>query len=345
MRQCRLGSSGLRVSPLCLGTMNFGGPTDEKESERLVGLSRDAGITFIDTANTYNDGRSEETVGRAIRADRHRWVLATKANGVFGTGANERGSSRKAIMEAAKRSLARLGTDYIDVYYLHREDLETPLAESVRAMADLQRAGLIRYFALSNHKAWRVAEICGICDGLGTDRPVASQPYYNAMNRGPEVEQLPACLYYGLGVVPYSPLARGVLSAKYDPDAPPPPGTRAGRSDQRMMQTEWRRESLVIARTLKEHAEARGITPGQFAVAWVLNNSLVTSVIAGPRTEAQLSDYLAALDYRFTAEDEALVDRLVPPGHASTPGYTDPIEPVEGRRPWSALTADGAART
>jgi aryl-alcohol dehydrogenase-like predicted oxidoreductase len=331
-----LGRSGLRVSPLCLGTMNFGGATEAVESLRLIDISREAGVNFIDTANVYNSGRSEEIVGKAIRGDRHRWVLATKANGAFGDGPNERGSSRKAIMEACKRSLQRLNTDYIDVYYLHREDLQTPLAESVRAMADLQRSGMIRYFALSNHRAWRVAEICNICDDLGVDRPVASQPYYNAMNRTLEIEHLPACAFYGLGVVPYSPLARGVLSAKYDPDAPPPSGSRAARQDARMMQTEWRRESLVIARTLKAHAEARGVTPGQFAFAWVLHNRLVTSVIAGPRTEEQLIDYLGSLTYQFTAEDEAVVDGLVPPGHLSTPGYTDPAEPVEGRKPYSS---------
>ena len=334
MKYRHLGRSGLLVSPLCLGTMNFGTATDAAESIRLIGLSRDAGVNFIDTANVYNAGRSEEIVGEAIHNDRHRWVLATKVNGAYGDGPNERGSSRKAIMDACRNSLKRLNTDYIDIYYLHREDLHTPLAESVRAMADLQRSGLIRYFALSNHRAWRVAEICNICDDLGIDRPVASQPYYNAMNRTLEIEHLPACAFYGLGVVPYSPLARGVLSAKYDPDAPPPNDSRAARQDMRMMQTEWRRESLVIARTLKAHAEARGITAGQFAFAWVLNNRLVTSVIAGPRTEEQLNDYLGGLSYNLTPADEALVDRLVPPGHLSTPGYTDPAEPVEGRRPY-----------
>jgi aryl-alcohol dehydrogenase (NADP+) len=333
MEYSNLGRSGLKVSPLCLGAMMFGGAADEATSRRLIGMARDAGVNFIDTANTYNDGRSEEIVGRTIHGDRHRWVVATKVNGVFGEGPNARGSSRRAIMESVKQSLARLATDYIDVYYLHREDLQTPLAETVRAMGDLARAGAIRYFALSNHKAWRVAEICNICDGLGIDRPVASQPYYNAMNRTLEVEHLPACAYYGLGVVPYSPLARGVLTGKYDPDAPPPDDSRAARQDTRMMQTEWRRESLVIARTLKAHAEARGITPGQFAFAWVLNNRLVTAVIGGPRTEAQLADYIGALDYRFTTDDEALVDSLVAAGHASTPGYTDPLEPVEGRVP------------
>jgi aryl-alcohol dehydrogenase-like predicted oxidoreductase len=168
---------------------------------------------------------------------------------------------------------------------------------------------------------------------MGIDRPVVSQPYYNAMNRQPEVEQLPAAAHYGLGIVPYSPLARGVLTGKYQPDLPPPAGTRAGRQDPRMMQTEWRPESLHLAQQIKAHAEKRGITAGQFAFAWVLNNRLVTSVIGGPRTIEQWNDYVGALAYRFTAEDEALVDRLVATGHPSSPGYNDPAYPIEGRVP------------
>jgi aryl-alcohol dehydrogenase-like predicted oxidoreductase len=148
----------------------------------------------------------------------------------------------------------------------------------------------------------------------------------------PEVEHLPACGFYGLGVVPYSPLARGVLTGKYSPEAPPPADTRAGRADKRMMQSEWRPESLQMAQDVKRHAEARGITPGQFAVSWVLHNRLITATIGGPRTEAQWDDYVGALSYRFTAEDEALVDAMVPAGHPSTPGYTDPAYPLEGRK-------------
>jgi aryl-alcohol dehydrogenase (NADP+) len=152
------------------------------------------------------------------------------------------------------------------------------------------------------------------------------------MNRMPEVEHFPACGYYGLGIVSYSPLARGVLTGKYAPDAAPGKDTRAGRNDPRMMQTEWRPESLKLAQEIKAHAEKKGITAGQFAVSWVLNSSFVNSVIAGPRTEAQWDDYIKALDYTFTAEDEALIDRLVAPGHPSTPGFNDPAYPIEGRR-------------
>ena len=251
----------------------------------------------------------------------------------MGPGPNDRGLPRRWIMQAAEASLRRLGTDVIDIYYLHKEDHATPLTETVRAMGDLVRDGKILHFGVSNHRSWRVAEICRLCDELGIDRPVVSQPYYNAMNRMPEVEHLPACGYYGLGVVPYSPLARGVLTGKYGLDTTPSADTRAGRSDKRMMQTEWRPESLAIAQEIKRHAEARGVTAGQFAVSWVLNNRLVTAVIAGPRTEAQWDEYLGALDYVFTAEDEALIDRLVATGHPSTPGYNDPAYPGEGRVP------------
>ena len=331
----RLGRSGLQVSPLCLGTMMFGGPTDEAESIRLIHIARDSGINFIDTADVYSQGRSEEIVGRALAGERERWVLATKLGNAMGEAPLRRGLSRRWAHLAVADSLRRLGTDWIDIYYLHREDPLTPLDETVQAMGELIAAGKIRYFGLSNFRAWRLAEICNSCDRLGVPRPVVLQPYYNALNRMPEVELLPACAHYGLGVAPYSPVARGVLSGKYRPGEAPPADSRAGRNDTRMMQTEWREESLLIAERLALHAAARGITPAQFAVAWLLNNALVTAPIVGPRTEAQLRDYLGAIAYRFTAEDEALVDSLVSPGHPSTPGYNDPAYPLEGRVPRS----------
>jgi aryl-alcohol dehydrogenase-like predicted oxidoreductase len=331
MEYRNLGASGLKVSPLCLGTMMFGGATDEATSQRIVDAAQAQGVNFIDTADVYNDGASEEITGRAIKAARSWWVLATKLANPTEPGPNGRGLSRGYMMRAVDASLKRLGTDTIDIMYMHKEDHSVPLTEIVHAMADLVRSGKIRHFGVSNHRAWRVAEICRLCDLAGIDRPVVSQPLYNALNRMVEVEHLPACAHLGLGVFPYSPLARGVLTGKYTPDVPPPEGTRAGRQDKRILETEWRPESLHIAKTLAEHATARGITAGQFALAWVLNNKLVTGAITGPRTEAQWADYIGALDYRFTSEDEALVDRLVVPGHASTPGYNDPAYPIEGR--------------
>jgi aryl-alcohol dehydrogenase (NADP+) len=331
-----LGRSGISVSRLCLGAMMFGGPTDAATSERLIARAAGAGINFLDTADAYNGGKSEEVVGAAIKANRHAWVLATKIANKVGKGPNEGGLSRKWVIQGAEACLRRLGTDYVDILYLHKEDHATPLETTVRALGDLVHAGKIRHFGVSNYRSWRIAEICRLCDGFGIDRPVVSQPYYNAMNRQPEIEQIPAAAHYGLGVFPYSPLARGVLTAKYRPGEAPEPGSRAARQDRRMLETELRPESLEIAQRIRDHAAARGTSPAHFAINWVLHNRLVTGCIVGPRTEAHLEDYLAALNYRFTAEDEALVDALVSPGHPSTPGYNDPQYPIEGRVPASA---------
>jgi aryl-alcohol dehydrogenase-like predicted oxidoreductase len=330
MEYRRLGRSGLKVSPLCLGAMMFGDQADQETSLRIVAKAREAGVNFIDTADAYSAGRSEEIVGRALKADRDRWVLATKV-GFPADAVLPADLSRKYVLRAVEQSLRRLDTDYIDLYYLHRDDPTTPLEETVRALADLIRQGKIRYFGVSNFRSWRLAEVVRLCDGLGIDRPVASQPQYNAMNRMPELEHLPACEFYGVGVVPYSPLARGVLTGKYASVDQLPEGSRAARNDRRILQTELRPESIRLAHEIKAHAEANGSKASHFALNWVLNNALVTSVIAGPRTVEQWDDYLAALNTPFTAEDEALVARLVAAGHPSTPGFTDPQYPVTGR--------------
>jgi aryl-alcohol dehydrogenase (NADP+) len=310
--------------------MMFGDQTDEIEAGRIVASARDTGVNFIDTADTYGAGKSEEIVGRTIKADRARWVLATKLG--YPAGAPFPADlSRRYVMHAAEQSLRRLGTDYIDLYYLHYDDVSTPLEETVRAMADLIRQGKIRYFGVSNFRAWRLAEVVRLCDQFGIDRPAASQPQYNAMNRQPEMEHLPACDFYGVGVVPYSPLARGVLTGKYAGMEQLPEGSRAARGDKRIVQTELRPESIALAQQIKTHAEAHGSTTSHFAVNWVLNNKLISSVIAGPRTLAQWEDYAAALATPFTPEDEAMVERLVAAGHPSTPGFTDPQYPVTGR--------------
>jgi aryl-alcohol dehydrogenase-like predicted oxidoreductase len=329
MQYVPLGQSGFKVSPVCLGTMMFGGAADEESSRRIIDKARGFGINFIDTADVYNSGASEEIVGRAIAADRDKWIVATKV----GSGDAKGLLAGARVRKSAEESARRLKTDRIDIYYLHKEDHATPLEETIGAIADLLRRGVIRSFGVSNYRGWRVAEICRLCDTLGIARPIVSQPYYNALNRMPEIEHLPACGYLGLGVFPYSPIARGVLTGKYRPGEAPSAETRVGRNDKRMMQTEWRPESLEIAQALKQHAESRGINAAQFAVAWVLNNRLVTGVVAGPRTEEQLDDYVRALDYRFTADDEALVDQFVTTGHPSTPRYNDPAYPIEGRVP------------
>lgn len=329
-----LGRNGLRVSPLCLGTMMFGAETDPTTSRRIIDRAFDQGVNFIDTADGYAKFESEVVVGEAIRDSRDSWVLATKFGNARGADTNHRGASRKYIYRALEGSLDRLGTDYVDIYYLHREDHETRIEETVRAFGALISEGKIRYYGLSNHRAWKIAEFCRVADQLGVDRPIASQPLYNLANRQIEFEHLDACDYYGMGVVPYSPLARGVLTAKYRADETPSAESRAGRNDQRMRDTEWRPESLVIAQRVAEHVADRGISPGQFALAWVLNNRLVTAPVVGPRTEAQWEDYLPALEYVFTAEDEALVNELVATGHSTTPGYNDHFHHFFGRRPY-----------
>lgn len=332
MQYKKLGRSGLKVSRLCLGTMMFGGRATRDDSIRIVEAARDDGVNFLDTADGYNAGESERIVGEAVRTDRDDWIVASKVAVPMGEEPNRRGLSRGWIMAECDNSLARLGTGHIDLYYLHKEDHETDLAETVRAMGDLMRAGKIRYWGVSNYRAWRIAEICRLADMLGVERPIACQPYYNALNRMPEVEVLPACAHYGLAVVPYSPLARGVLTGKYAPGAAPPPDSRAARNDKRIMETEWREESLDIAQKVTAHADAMGITVGQYAIAWLLANDIVTSVIAGPRTLDQWIDYVPAVDYAWSGDDEALLDALVKPGHPSTPGYSDPSYPIEGRR-------------
>lgn len=251
----------------------------------------------------------------------------------MGVTPDRRGISRRWLLQAIDESLARLGTDHVDLWYLHLDYETTPLAETIAAVADVIRAGKVRYWGLSNFRAWRIAEAVALAEALGAPAPVAVQPYYNAMNRMPEVEILPVCRHFGLGVVPYSPLARGVLTGKYDPAKPPPAESRAGRKDARMMQTEFRRESLLAAQKIKAHAEKKGMTAGQFALLWVLANRIVTSVLAGPRTLAQWKEYAGALDHlgKLGLADEKLIDSLVPPGQPSTPGYSDPKYPPDGR--------------
>ncbi len=326
-----LGRSGLKVSPLCLGTMMFGDRTDAAEAGRIVASAREAGVNFVDTADVYAKGESERITGKLLASGRDRWVLATKVANPMGDDPNRRGTGRKWVMQAIDESLARLGLDYVDIYYIHRDTGDVPMEETVGAMGDLIRAGKIRHWGVSNLRGWRIAEAVRACEALGVARPIVCQPYYNAMNRQPENDILPACQHYGIGVVPYSPLARGVLTGKYAPGSEPPAETRAGRKDKRMLETEFRQESLDIAQKVKAHAEKKGMTPGDLAVNWVLANPIVASVIAGPRTLEQWNAYLGSLGKPYDDKDEALIDELVRPGHPSTPGYNDPNYPLTGR--------------
>ncbi|MFZ4481204.1 MAG: aldo/keto reductase [Rhodoferax sp.] len=331
MQYRTLGNSQLKVSTLCLGTMMFGDQTAHDEAAAIVADAHANGVNYIDTADVYSSGRSEAMVGELLKGQRHDWVLATKLGNTMSKRVNEGRYSRSWMLREIQASLTRLQTDHVDILYLHRDFTGMNLEEPLRALDAMLRAGLIRYWGVSNFRGWRIAELMRVAGQLGMPGPVVCQPYYNLLNRMPEVEVLPACAHYGIGVTPYSPIARGVLTGKYPPGSTPDPASRAGRADARIAETEWRAESLQIAQQLKVHAESRGISLAQFACSWVQANAAVSSIIAGPRTLAQWQHYLPALDYAFTAEDEALVDSLVKPGHPSTPGYSDPAYPTHGR--------------
>lgn len=332
MHYRRLGQSNLKVSVLCLGTMMFADQTGRDEARAIVDDAQEHGVNYIDTADVYSDGASETMVGELLKGRREQWVLATKLGNPMGQGVNDRHFSRTWMLREIDSSLKRLQTDNVDILYLHRDVNGMDLEEPLRALQAMLQAGKIRAWGVSNYRGWRIAEMVRIAGELGMPRPVVCQPYYNLLNRMPEVEILPACDYYGIGVTPYSPIARGVLTGKYAPGQPPVEGSRAARGDKRIAETEFREESLVIAQKLKAHAEAKGITLAQFATAWVLAHKAVSSVIAGPRTLKQWQDYLPATDYAVTAEDEALVDSFVRPGHPSTHGFTDPSHPLYPRR-------------
>ena len=327
----QLGRSPLRVSALCLGTMMFADQTDAREAGAILADAREHGVNFIDTADVYSKGGSESLLGELLAGSRDDWILASKLGNRMGDGQNELGYSRFWMLREVEASLKRLRTDRLDILYLHRDYEEMDLEEGLRAIDTLIRDGKLRYWGLSNFRGWRIAEAVRVARELNMPGPAVCQPYYNLLNRMPEVEILPACANYGLGVVPYSPIARGVLSGKYAPGQAPAADSRAGRGDKRMHQTEFREESLRIAQQLQEHVASRGITLAQFATAWVLAHRAVSSVIAGPRTLGQWQAYAPALEVKLTAEDEALVDSLVAPGHPSTPGYTDPGYPLQRR--------------
>src|SRR5262245_56934059 len=296
-----LGRTGVRVSPLCLGTMMFGGQTSEADSIRIIHKAIDSGINFVDTADMYHAGVSEQVVGKALAGRRPQVVLATKGRNKMGEGPNDWATSRLHMRQALDASLSRLSTDCIDLYYVHAPYFNTPIDETLRFLDDAVHQGKILYPACSNFRAWRVCEALWTSDKLGLARFAAVQPLYNLVNRDIEVELLPLCQEHKLGVVSYSPLARGILTAKYKPGEAFPEGSRASRNDKRMKEAELRDESLVISQRLADHCHAKGSPPSQFALAWCLANPILKSIILGPRTLEQFQDNLAALAVTITS--------------------------------------------
>ncbi len=289
----RLGRAGLKVSEICLGTMTFGHSTDQAEAERIVGSALDAGVIFFDTANGYNGGASETMLGKALGARRRDAVIATKVFNPMGPGPNDSGMSRRHIMQAVEDSLRRMGTDHIDLYYIHHVDVQTPLEEMLRAFDDLVRHGKVLYTGCSNYETWRLMEAIWLSDSNGWARFEGYQPQYSLVVRDIEEELVPACALKGLGIVAWAPLAGGYLAGKYKPGQTSVAGTRSAEN-WAFPTRFYHPDHETILGTLLDVAAELGRTPAQVAVRWVLDQQQVTSAIVGARTAAQLGDTLAA---------------------------------------------------
>lgn len=316
MEYRNLGRTGVTVSGLCLGTMTFGDAADEAESGRMYAAARESGVNFFDTADVYAGGRSEEILGRLIAHERDAVIVASKVFGRTGDDVNARGLSRRHVTRAVEASLRRLGTDRLDVYYVHQFDARTPIEETLRAFDDLVRRGLILYPAVSNWAAWQIVKALGISAREQLARFEVVQPMYNLAKRQVEVEILPMAAAEGLAVVPYSPLGGGLLTGKYRPDTKPDAG-RLVESD--MYRKRYDRATYFeIAARFTELAETRGVHPVTLGVAWVASHPHVTAPIIGGRTLEQLRPSLAAADFPMSEELRAEITALtpeVPPAH------------------------------
>lgn len=310
MQHVKFGRTGLSVSRLCLGTMTFGLQCDEAASRAILDAAQDAGIDFLDTADAYplgasrdQVGRTEEIIGRWLQGRRHRVIVATKAGMRMGPAPWDQGCSRKHLLEAVDASLRRLATDYIDLYQLHWDDTATPLDEMLEALDAIVRSGKARYVGVSNFSAWRLARMIGRAETLRLVRPASVQPRYNLLSRQAERELLPMVRDEGLAVIPYNPLAGGMLTGKYLPGSQPQEGTRftLGKAGQMYQDRYWHERELQATAALRELAQAHGAPLTQVAIAWVLARPEVTSVIVGASRPEQLADPVAALQLQLPA--------------------------------------------
>jgi aryl-alcohol dehydrogenase-like predicted oxidoreductase len=323
MEYRNLGRTGVQVSPLCLGGMLFGEQTDEAQALTIIDCALDAGLNFLDTANIYNRGRSEEIIGRALRRNgrRARVVLATKVHGRMDEhDPNAWGNSRRHILEQCEASLRRLQTDVIDLYQLHRPLSTIPIDETLRALDDLVRSGKVRYLGTSTFAAWQLVEALWVSKELGLHRLVCEQPPYHLLDRRIERELVPMAQTYGLALLPWSPLAGGFLSGKYRRGETPPPGSRLGQSPQGT-DPHFTDAAFQVLEVVTALAHEKQATPSQLALAWVAQQPGVTSAIIGPRTPMQFEDCLGAMDVQLTAEDRLRLDMVASPGRATVPYY------------------------
>ncbi len=329
------GRTGVSVSPLCLGCMMFGGKTSAEDSYAIIDRAIEGGINFLDTANVYSRGQSEIVTGEALKRNgkRHQIVLATKVHGrMDDEDVNMAGSSRRHIIDQCDASLKRLQTDYIDLYQIHRPRSDTPIDETLRALDDLIRAGKVRYIGTSTFAAWQVMESLWISKELGLNRFVSEQPPYHILDRRIERELIPLAQTYGVAIIPWSPLAGGLLTGKYGRNTKPPEDSRfADVANNPRLQARMTADLFDVVDGLQPLADAKGCTVAQLALAWCMHQPGVTSPIIGPRTMEQLEDNLGALQVEITAEDRATIDSLVLPGRMVSPFYEADFGPHQYR--------------
>ncbi len=332
-----LGTTGVKVSPLCLGAMMFGawGETDHDESIRIIHRALDAGINFIDTADVYSRGESEEIVGKALKDRRDDVVLATKVHGAMGDDPNERGNSRRWIVREVENSLRRLQTDWIDLYQIHRPEADTDIDETLGALSDLVRAGKVRYIGSSTFPASQIVEAQWTAERRVRERFVCEQPPYSILVRGVETDVLPTCMRYGMDVIPWSPLAGGWLSGRYRKDDYPA-SRRAQLVPRRYdMSLPGNQRKLEAADALARLAEETGMSLVHMAIAFVIRHPAVTAAIIGPRTMEHLDSQLGSADVELSGEVLDRIDELVPPGVDLNPtdaGWDNPALAPQARR-------------
>jgi aryl-alcohol dehydrogenase-like predicted oxidoreductase len=335
MKYRSFGRTGVKVSELCLGCMMFGGKTTPEDSYDIIDKAIGSGINFLDTANVYSRGRSEEVTGEALARNgkRHQIVLATKVHGTMADDdVNMSGNSRRHIIQQAEASLRRLQTDYIDLYQIHRPQSDIPIDETLRALDDLIRDGKVRYIGTSTFAAWQVMESLWTSKELGLNRFVCEQQPYNILDRRVERELLPMARTYGIATIPWSPLAGGLLTGKYTRNAPVPTDSRFANVDDNPIQKRRMVEQVYdVNEALQPMADAKGCTVAQLSLAWVNQQPGVTSPIIGPRTMAQLEDNLGAVDVTLNEEDLAVIDGLVPSGQMVSPFYQADFGPHQYR--------------
>jgi aryl-alcohol dehydrogenase-like predicted oxidoreductase len=333
MNYRNLGRTGIKVSELCLGCMNFGGKTELEDSCAIIGQALEAGINFLDTANVYSRGRSEEFVGEALQrlGARDRVVLATKVHGrMEDDDPNAFGNSRRHIVAQCEASLRRLKTDRIDLYQIHRPQSDIPIDETLRALDDLIRAGKVLHIGTSTFAAWQLMESLMVSRELGLNRFICDQAPYNLLDRRIERELVPFALSYGLAIIPWSPLGGGLLSGQYTRENPKPEGARYA-SDAPHLKARMKEGLFDHLDALFHLANERGCPPSQIALAWCLQRPGVTSPIIGPRTASHLGDNLAALEIKLTPEELEVLDQAFPPGRMISPFYEADFGPSKWR--------------